>query len=184
MAEAPEAQGMTQDIFNKLRRRIESGILFTASAYINNWLSERLARRFAKEYAELAVGLGSALAADFTGLAQRVRQFDVYLEYLMDGMSDYGIMKTALDYKIAKKPLCFFQDANTIACINFDVDTVAANKVTVLVDDASVSVSSTSGSPASFTISLANPVAKGWHKLVVIAGDAKKDAFRGKVYTP
>ena len=167
----------------KLKDRIASGILFLGSAFATEWTSERLARRYTKEYSELAVGLGTAVVYDMLGLSKYVGAYDKYVEDIIDGMSDYGFMKSLLDYKILKKPICWFSDANTIHCMNFDADTLSSGGttyVTVYVDDEQASVSAVSGEPASFDISLANPVSGGWHKLVVEAGNAKKDVFRTK----
>jgi len=166
----------------KLEERIRSGIIFMGGAYATEWLSERFARKYAKEYSEIAVGLGTALGLDILGIKEKLGSYEPYINDLADAMSDFGFLKI-MDYKIVKKPFCYFKDTNTIRCINFDVDTLSDGTtiyVSVYVDDTAIDVSGVTGSPSDFEIALATPVAEGWHKLVVEAGNTKKDAFSTK----
>lgn len=172
----------------KMQERIASGLLFLGSAYITDYASERLARKYTKEYSELAVGFGTAAVAELLGLKRYLGAYDKYAEYILDGMSDYGFLKSIYDAKIKKKPMAWFEDANTIHVINMDADTLSDGTntyVTVYIDDAQATVSAVDGSPSDFKISLSSPVAEGWHKLVIIAGNTKKDTFRtDKAYAP
>ena len=173
----------TERLMGRLRERLESGIAFVIGAYGNEWLSERIARKYLKEYSELGVGLGGATLIDLLGVRESMKGYEPYIDKVTDAFSDIGFYHTAR-YKLFKIPMCYFSDANTIKCINFDADVVDANNVYVSVDDRDVGVSSVEGSPSSFTIALAESVASGWHKLLVGAGSTKRDVFRGRVYTP
>lgn len=166
----------------RLKERIMSGVGFALSAYINKYASERLARRYLKEHSELGIGMGSALVYDLA-LKDRLAKYDPYLNKVIDGISDYGFWAEA-KWKLLKEPLAYFSDANTIHVINMDIDTIDATSVKVYVDDAEVTVSGTEGEVGDFTISLSNPVDSGWHKVVIEAGNTKKDVFRGKLYVP
>lgn len=172
----------TRALIDKIKDRIRSGIIFMGGAYANRWLSERYTRKYASEYAELATGIGLEIALDALGIKERLGSVEPYLSDLADAMSDYGFYQSLLEAKVVKAPMCWFKDTNTIKCINFDVDDISSTYVTVYVDDTSQTISSTSGSPSDFEISLSSPVTEGWRKVVVIAGNTKKDSFRGKIY--
>lgn len=168
----------------RLQERIRSGIIFMGGAYANKWLSERFLRKYLSEYAEIGAGLGTALSLDILGLRERLGEFEPYINDIADAMSDYGFYESVLQAKVVKAPKCWAKDANTLKCINFDADVVDTTTLTVLVDDAQQNVSAVTGTPASFEVSLSTPLTVGWHKIVVIAGNTKKDTFRGKVYVP
>ena len=178
----------SRSLVDKIKERIASGLAFIGGAYVNKWLSERFARRTLREYAELGVGAGTALAMDALGLRAKLGQVEPYLDKVADAMSDYGFYESILQAKVVKAPKCWAQDANTIRCINFDIDaltdTTGAVKVTVYIDDVAQSGITVTGTPSDFTISLPSPATSGWHKLVVQAGVNKFDAFRGKIYIP
>ena len=174
---------MPNGIVDKIKERLESGIAFVIGAYGNDYLSERFTRKYLKEYAELVDGIGIALVLDIIGLREKIRGYEPYIDKISDALSDYGFWKGA-EFKVIKVPLCWFNDGNTIQCINFDADDVSTTYVKVYVDDSGQTVSATSGTPDNFTISLANAVASGWHKLMVIAGNTKKDSVSRKTYTP
>lgn len=171
-----------EGLVDKLKENIRSGLIFMAGAYANEYVSERLARKYLSEYAELGVGLGTAIALDMIGAGEKLSEYEPYLRDFADAMSDYGFYKSILDAKLVKKPMCWAKDANTLKCINFDADAVSATNTTVYIDDTAVTPSGVTGDPGAFEVSLPAPLASGWHKLVVIAGTNKKDAVRGKVY--
>ena len=173
----------TDKFVEKLKARLESGIAFSIGAYANDYIAERLARKYLREYAETATGIGIALAMDLFEIGEQLGRYESYLDKIADAFNDMGFWRGA-QYKLVKVPLCWFTDQNTIRCINMDVDDISATNVTVMIDDVTQTVASTEGTPEDFTISLQNPVAKGWHKLLVIAGNQKKDSVRRKAYTP
>lgn len=172
------------DFIEKVKNRIRSGIIFSAGAYANSWVSERIARRYLQENAEAVVGVGGALVIDYMGSQLGLGNIEPVLNDIADAASDYGIWEGITKVRVLKEPKCFFRDGNTIKCINFDVDAIDAANLQVYIDDVKATVASVTGGPSSFEISLSTPASAGWRKLVVIAGNAKKDSFRGKVYVP
>ena len=174
----------TQRFIEKLKERISSGLVFMGAAYANRWVSERFMRKYLGEWSELGVGAGTAVALDALGIRARLGQVEPYVNQLADAMSDYGFYESILQAKVVKLPKCWAPDSNTIKCINFDADTVDTTTVTVYVDDAQQTVSGVTGTPSSFEIALSAPLTTGWKKLVVIAGNTKKDVFRAKIYVP
>ena len=172
---------LAERVVAKLRERLESGVIFVSAAYANRLVSERLVRRYFKDLAEPLVGFAAAAAAEVAGEA--LRDLDRYVRHVADAAADFGAYMLA-ERKLMGANICYFTDANTIECRGFDVDTVAQGTVEVYVDDQKAGVSAVKGDPGGFTLQLSTPVARGWHKLLVVAGEAKKDSFSGRVYTP
>jgi len=171
-------------IIAKLQERIESGVAFMLGAYGNQYVSERLARKYMGDWAEMAVGVGSALALDIIGISRRMGGYDKYIDKVSDALSDYGFYQTVLEYKLKKAPIAYFKDGNTLVIKNMDADTIDPAYVKVYVDDVAYKVDKTEGEIGSFTAYLASTVDSGWHKLVVVVGNQKKDTVRRKVYVP
>ena len=171
-------------LVKKIQERIESGVAFMIGAYGNEYVSERLARKYLGEWSELATGLGGAIALDIIGLTKSVTGYERYVDKVVDGLSDYGMAKTVMHYKLLKRPIAYFKDANTIIVKNMDIDEISTATVKVYVDDVQYNVSAVEGETGSFTVSLASAVDKGWHKLLIVAGNQKKDAIRRKAYVP
>ena len=171
-------------LVKKIQERLESAVGFALGAYGNEYISERLGRKYLGEWSEIATGIGGALALDIIGLTKYAAGYEKYMDKVVDGLSDYGVYKSIVKYKLIKVPLAYFTDENTIVVKNMDIDDINTNNVKVYVDDVQIQVSSVDGEVGNFTISLATAIDKGWHKLVIIAGSSKKDAVRRRVYVP
>lgn len=169
-------------VADKLRERLESGILFYLGARGHRFLTERFLRKQLKKYADLA-GPGVAIGAEMAGVTRMARGFDKYLGHVIDAVSDFGIYKTA-ELLIEGKPVCYFEDANTIRVFNLGQTTLDPAAITVKIDGTAVpatGISSVTGTGDDFTIALASPVQAGKHELVVV-GDGSKACYNPEAY--
>lgn len=175
---------METQLIDRIKDRIRSGLVFMGGAHVNKFFTERFARKFFGEFGELATGGAMSIGLEYLGIRARLGEFEPYVAAASDAAADFGFYESIYRAKIVKEPKCWAPDANSVKCINFDVDVVDATNVTVYVDDVAQTVSGVTGGPSEFEIALSAPLATGWRKLVVNAGTNKKDAFSGKVYVP
>lgn len=155
------------DIKGILERRIASGLLFYAGAKTID-IAKPYARKYLKEHAEGVVGIGVPLLVDAFGLTEKIGTGYDYVDAYLDALNDYGFMRE-FRVLVDKEMVAWAQDANTIVVKNAD-DLANA---TVIIDGTTL-VPNTDYTVSGDTISLANPLAKGKHKIIIIDGTKKK----------
>lgn len=155
------------DVAEILKARIAGGILFYLGARLNKEVTERFLRKQLGEYGELH-GTGVAMALDAFDLKRRLGEYDEYVEYVVDAISDYGVMKS-LEAKLEKTPICYFKDTNTVVAKNLEPSALAATAFTVYVDGVQQTIAGVTGSVESAEIALSAPVTAGKHTLTVVS---------------
>jgi hypothetical protein len=150
---------------------------------VGKWVAREYQLRYGRRVGSLGEFGGLALTA-VGGAVQFLRDlpYDEDIKRIAGGLALTGLDEV-FTVRLYGEPVAWFTDQNTLIVKNLGAFDSDKNKWEVLVDGASVTISSVEGSTEKATINLSTAVSKGKHDVIITLEGARK-AFSGKLFVP